>query len=143
MGVVEEDKYVLTVSEDGDGKRTLSEEFNAQRRGGQGVIAMRLSKKTGKLAAMLFVDEDDEVMMITDEGIMIRTPVSDIRVCGRATQGVRMMRVADGARIVDVDAIAKEDIEGDGEHLQTPDEGQGPFDDIDEQAPIDNEEDFK
>ena len=143
MGVVEEDKYVLTVSEDGYGKRTLPEEFNAQRRGGQGVIAMRLSKKTGKLAAMLFVDEDDEVMMITDEGIMIRTPVSDIRVCGRATQGVRMMRVADGARIVDVDAIAKEDIEGDGEHLQAPDESQGPFDDIDEQAPIDNEEDFK
>jgi DNA gyrase subunit A len=149
MGVVEEDKQVLTVSEDGYGKRTLPEEFNAQRRGGQGVIAMRLSEKTGKLAAMLFVDEEDEVMMITDEGIMIRTPVSDIRICGRATQGVRMMRVDEGGRIVDVDTIAKEDddeLEHDEHHRESShlsDEEYQSFDDMDEEASEDLEEDLE
>ncbi len=149
MGVVEEDKQVLTVSEDGYGKRTLPEEFNAQRRGGQGVIAMHLSEKTGKLAAMLFVDEEDEVMMITDEGIMIRTPVSDIRICGRATQGVRMMRVDEGGRIVDVDTIAKEDddeLEHDEHHQETShlsDEEYQSFDDMDEEASEDLEEDLE
>ena len=70
---------------------------------------MRLTEKTGCLAAMLMVRPDDEIMIITDDGTIIRTPVEDIRETGRVTQGVRLMRVADDSRIVDVDIAAHED----------------------------------
>ena len=113
MCVVDEEKQVLTITEHGYGKRTNVDEYRAQGRAGQGVTAMRLTEKTGELAAMLMVRETDEVMMITQDGTIIRTPVIDIRECGRVTQGVRLMRVAEGSRIVDVDIAAPEDDEDD------------------------------
>ena len=126
MCVVDEEKQVLTITEHGYGKRTNVDEYRAQGRAGQGVTAMRLTEKTGELAAMLMVRETDEVMMITQDGTIIRTPVIDIRECGRVTQGVRLMRVAEGSRIVDVDIAAPEDDEDDlpensDEHIEDAD----------------------
>ncbi|MGI6653556.1 MAG: DNA gyrase subunit A [Christensenellales bacterium] len=126
MCVVDEEKQVLTITEHGYGKRTNVDEYRAQGRAGQGVTAMRLTEKTGELAAMLMVRETDEVMMITQDGTIIRTPVIDIRECGRVTQGVRLMRVAEGSRIVDVDIAAPEDDEDDlpengDEHIEDTD----------------------
>ena len=72
---------------------------------------MNLTDKTGVLAAMLMVSPEDQLMIITDDGTIIRTRVEDIRQTGRVTQGVRMMRVAEGSRIVDVDIAAPEDDE--------------------------------
>ena len=70
---------------------------------------MNLTEKTGDLVAQLMVHEDEDILLITDDGTVIRTPVQDIRVCGRATQGVRLMRVAEGSRIVAVARAEKEE----------------------------------
>ena len=102
MCVVDEDEKVLSITENGYGKRTDPAEYREQGRGGQGVIAMNLTDKTGLLAAQLMIAEDEDILLITDEGTIIRTAADSIRVCGRATQGVRLMRVGEGSRIVGV-----------------------------------------
>ena len=106
MSLVEEGKQVLCITELGFGKRTDSDEYREQGRAGKGLAVMNLTDKTGALAAMLMVGPEDELMIITDDGTIIRTRVEDIRQTGRVTQGVRMMRVAEGSRIVDVDIAA-------------------------------------
>ena len=111
MSAIQKDKQVLCISANGYGKRTDVDEYREQGRAGKGVKVMNLTEKTGDLAAMLMVDETDELMIITDDGTIIRTPANDIRECGRVTQGVRLMRVAEGSRIVDVDIAAPEDVE--------------------------------
>ncbi len=140
LAIVDEDKQVLCVTEKGYGKRTLIDEYRLQARGGKGVAVMKLSKKTGDLASVLMVSEEDELMLITDDGTIIRTPITDVRIMGRTTQGVRLMRVADDAVIVDVDIVAEEDDDdntNEDEHLPAP------FDDIEEDVNLeDNEEDF-
>jgi DNA gyrase subunit A len=95
---------ILTVSELGYGKRTPVDQFPRRGRGGQGVIAQALSEKTGRLI-------DDEVMLISEAGILIRFRTSDVRTMGRNTQGVRLMRPDDGDRLVGVDRIEGEDAE--------------------------------
>ncbi len=102
LSLVEEGAQVLTIAENGYGKRTETDAFREQGRAGKGLIAMRLTAKTGDLAAMLMVRPEEDILIITDDGTVIRTPVDEIRICGRATQGVRMMRVAEGSRIVGV-----------------------------------------
>ena len=109
MCVVDEDEKVLSITENGYGKRTDPAEYREQGRGGQGVIAMNLTDKTGLLAAQLMIAEDEDILLITDDGTIIRTAADSIRICGRATQGVRLMRVGDGSRIVGVARAEKED----------------------------------
>lgn len=113
MCAVKPDTLVLSITENGYGKRTSAEEYREQGRGGQGVTAMNLTEKTGAMAAQLMVRDDEDVILITDDGTVIRTSVDSIRVCGRATQGVRLMRVAEGSRIVGVARTDKEDEEND------------------------------
>ena len=84
-----------------------------QSRGGKGIMAMRLTDKTGLMAAQLLVSEDEDVMLITDDGTIIRMPVSDISVIGRVSQGVRVMRVEEGSRIVCVTATERDEDEQD------------------------------
>ena len=140
LAIVEEDKQVLCITEKGYGKRTLIDEYRLQSRGGKGVAVMKLSKKTGDLASVLMVSEEDELMLITDDGTIIRTPITDVRIMGRTTQGVRLMRVADDAVIVDVDIVAEEE---DDDHVHEDEHLPAPFDDIEEEADTeDNEEDF-
>jgi len=99
MSVVEEGKQVLSITENGYGKRTDIEEYRLQMRAGKGIKAMNLTEKTGLLAAQLLVSNEEDILLITADGTIIRTPVSDISVHGRNTQGVRLMRVGD-SRIV-------------------------------------------
>jgi DNA gyrase subunit A len=86
-------KYLLFVSENGLGKRTEMEEFSVQRRGGKGVKCYKITEKTGDVIGVKAVNEDNEIMLITTEGIIIRLVVSDISVLGRITSGVKLMNI--------------------------------------------------
>ena len=99
---LEEGAQVLGVTELGYGKRSDPALYRMTNRGGKGIKAMNLTKKTGPLAALLMVRDDEDVMLITDEGIIIRTDAGKIRETGRSAQGVRLMKVAKDSRIVDV-----------------------------------------
>ena len=108
MSVAEENTTVLAITENGYGKRTDIEEYRMQSRAGKGIKAMNLTDKTGLLAGQLMVSEDDDILIITDDGVIIRTPASSVPVLGRATQGVRMMRVNEESRIVSIERAAAE-----------------------------------
>ena len=109
--VIEEGAHVLSITENGYGKRTDPDEYRETGRNGKGVIAMNLTEKTGDLVAQLVVHPEEDILLITDDGTIIRTAVDSIRVCGRATQGVRLMRVMEGSRIVGVARAEKEEAE--------------------------------
>jgi DNA gyrase subunit A len=101
-----EDKDILVVTELGYGKRTPISEFRVQGRGGYGMKLIRLTQKTGAVAAIRHVSEEDEVMVVTEGGMLIRTRVSELRRIGRATMGVRIIRLDEGDRVV---AVARAD----------------------------------
>jgi DNA gyrase subunit A len=91
---------MLTITEGGMGKRTLFSDFRQMKnRGGRGVACHKISDKTGKLAVVITVADDDDIMLITNEGTIIRTPVDSINVYSRTATGVIVMRLADGAFI--------------------------------------------
>ena len=102
LAVVEEDAQVLAITSNGYGKRTDPDEFRLQSRGGKGIRAMKLTDKTGAMAAQLVIRENEDIMLITDAGAIIRMPASDVSRLGRSTQGVRLMRVAEGCKVVGV-----------------------------------------
>jgi DNA gyrase subunit A len=104
------DGLLLSATENGYGKRTAIEEFPVQGRGGQGVIAIQTTERNGRTVGSLRVDEDDEIMLISSSGTLVRTPVSEISISGRNTQGVRLIRVETGQRLVGLARIAS--IEG-------------------------------
>jgi DNA gyrase subunit A len=118
MSILEEGAQVLSLTQLGYGKRTEIDEYRVQSRAGKGIKAMNLTDKTGFLAGQLLVHEDEDLLLITDDGIIIRTPVSAISVQGRNTQGVRIMRVEEGARVVCVARAEPEDEEDDVEVLE-------------------------
>lgn len=95
-----DDGLILSATEHGYGKRTSAEEFPVQGRGGQGVIAIQTTDRNGRTVGALQVADEDEMMLISSSGTLVRTPVSDISVIGRNTQGVRLIRVEEGQRLV-------------------------------------------
>ena len=101
----------LQQTENGYGKRTKIEEFSTQKRGGQGVIAIKTSDRNGLTVGALQVSEDDEIMLISSNGTLVRTPVEGISVVGRNTQGVTLIRLVDDQKLVGLAGI--EAIEGD------------------------------
>ncbi len=109
MCAVEEDALVLCVSENGFGKRSDPESYRETNRGAKGVRGMAVNEKTGNVVAQLMVKEDEDLILITDDGTVIRTAADTVRVCGRASQGVMMMRLAEGSRVVGVTRVNKED----------------------------------
>jgi DNA gyrase subunit A len=111
---------VLTITENGFGKRTRLEEFTLHKRGGQGMIAIQTSERNGALVGAVLVNEHDEIMLITDGGILVRTPVDGISVVGRNTQGVRIIRLDAGEKVIGVDRI--EGLAGEDEEM-ADDEG--------------------
>ena len=111
MSPIREDQKVLAISVNGYGKRTDPEEYREQGRAGMGIRAMTLTEKTGELAAQLGVNDDEDILLITDEGVIIRMAVADIRESGRSTQGVRLMRIGENAKIVCVARAEKEEEE--------------------------------
>ena len=112
MIVAETGFDVLSVTSQGFGKRTPIDQFPLRGRGGQGVIAHSLNDKTGDLVSALVVDDSHEIMLITEAGTLIRTRASEVRIAGRNTQGVRIMKPDAGDRIVGIDRFAVEEEEG-------------------------------
>lgn len=126
LSVIGEGQTVLSISEGGYGKRTDPDEYREQGRNGKGVIAMKLTDKTGPLVAQLCVSDGEDILLITDEGVIIRMAVSDIRFTeSRATQGVRLMRLAEGAKIVGVARAEQEEDEPEAEAAALEEEGAG------------------
>ena len=117
-----EDTYLVTITEQGYGKLTRPDAYNAHGRGTMGNICHDLTEKTGKLVGIAAVSLEDELMLITGEGVIIRTPVEGIRVCGRSSQGVIVMRIAEGSRIVNFSPIypMPEEEGPDGDPGETP-----------------------
>jgi DNA gyrase subunit A len=103
--VVEPASTILAVTENGYGKRTPVEDYPRHGRGGQGVIAIQTSSRNGKLIGAVSVRDDDEVMLISDRGTLVRTPASDISVVGRNTQGVTLISLGKGEKLVGVERI--------------------------------------
>ena len=103
------DFSIFVVSEKGNGKRSPLEDYRITNRGGKGVKTINITDKTGKLIAIKWVSEFDDLMITTVDGIIIRTPVSDIRLMGRATQGVKVIRINDKESIADVTVIRREE----------------------------------
>jgi DNA gyrase subunit A len=112
MEVVRPGGTVLTVAQNGYGKRTDLEEYRLQSRGGYGVIDIQTSDRNGKVVAMVFVTDDDQVMLISQQGMMLRTRAADLRVIGRATQGVRLIEMEEGDMVVGVAKLAEREEEG-------------------------------
>jgi DNA gyrase subunit A len=112
MVVIRRDATLLVVSEHGYGKRSELSEYRVQKRGGKGIITFKVTDKTGTCVALKEVQPDDELMMITRHGIIIRVPVEGIRVIGRNTQGVKVMNLESGDAVVDVARVVKEDESG-------------------------------
>ncbi|HEY5760249.1 MAG TPA: DNA gyrase subunit A [Steroidobacter sp.] len=106
--IVDEQGMVLTASENGYGKRTAIEDFPIHGRGGQGVIALQISERNGRMVGALLVKPDDEIMLISSGGTLVRTQVGEISVQGRNTQGVRLIRVDEGDRLVGLERIVSE-----------------------------------
>ena len=100
---------VLVVSENGYGKRSVPGDYRKTSRGAKGVKTIDITAKTGKLLAMKNVTEENDLMIITKSGLTIRMPVSEIRVAGRATQGVRLINIREGDSIAAVSSVAKEE----------------------------------
>ena len=120
--ITREDANLLVVSENGYGKRSLIDDYRITNRGGKGVKTINITEKTGKLVAIKEVVDDDELMIINRSGITIRIEVSELRIMGRATQGVRLIKLNDDDRISSVEKIQK--IEVEGENLKSDNEQQ-------------------
>ena len=99
---------LLAITENGFGKRTELDEYRVQIRGGKGVVTYKITPKTGKLVGVRIATEDDDVMLITDTGTIIRINVKDISVLGRSTQGVTLMRTSDGGKVVSMETLTPE-----------------------------------
>ena len=102
---------LLAITENGFGKRTELDEYRVQIRGGKGVITYKITPKTGKLVGVRIATEEDDVMLITDTGTIIRINVKDISVLGRSTQGVTLMRTNDGGKVVSIETLTPEEID--------------------------------
>ncbi len=109
MAPIEEGATVLAITEGGYGKRTSPDEYREQGRNGKGIRAVNLTDKTGDLAALLLVHEEEDILLITDDGTIIRVPAADVRLCGRNTQGVRVMKLQEGSKVIGVARADKED----------------------------------
>jgi DNA gyrase subunit A len=116
LGAAEE--VILTVSTEGYGKRTSAYEFRRTGRGGQGLLAQDLTKKGGRLAASFPVDETDQILLVTDQGQLIRTPVTQIRMVGRNTSGVIIFRTSADEHVVSVERLADSGEDEDGGEVE-------------------------
>jgi DNA gyrase subunit A len=125
--IVIDDGFILTASENGYGKLTPVEDFPQHGRGGQGVIALQVTERNGQMVGALHVLREHEIMLISSTGTLVRTPVGDISIVGRNTQGVRLIRLEESERLVGVERIEglngdeSEDVSADPAAAETPD----------------------
>ena len=120
------EQILLTLSENGFGKRTSSYEYRITGRGGKGIVAMAVNSRNGNLISSFPVEESDQIMLVTDGGQLIRCPVNGIRLAGRSTQGVTVFNTAEGEKVVSVERVSEPEGEGDeGEGGEAVPEGEG------------------
>jgi len=110
----EAEQYILTVSQNGYGKRSSSFEYRITGRGGKGIVAMAVNERNGPLVASFPVEDSDQIMLVTDGGQLIRCPVEGIRIIGRGAQGVIVFNTAEDEKVVSVERVAAEEEEGEG-----------------------------
>ena len=120
MIVVEEEGTVLVASSKGLGKRTDIGQYRIQKRGGKGVITLKTTNKVGKMVAILDVVDTDDLMIITNKGVMIRQSVEHIRTIGRNTQGVKLLRLDDGSKISSITKVMEKEEEEENEAEENP-----------------------
>jgi DNA gyrase subunit A len=108
------EQFVLTISENGYGKRSSSFEYRTTGRGGKGIVAMSVNDRNGKLVASFPVEDSDQIMLVTDKGQLIRCPVEGIRIAGRSTQGVIVFDTAEDEHVVSVESIGEDAENGNG-----------------------------
>ncbi len=122
--LAEAEQFILTVSRNGFGKRTSSYEYRVTNRGGKGVKSMIVNDRNGSLVNSFPILAGDEIMLVTDQGKLIRTPIHDVRIAGRNTQGVTIFKTAEAEKVVAVEHIPE--VEGDDEEEQDTQDGQSP-----------------
>jgi DNA gyrase subunit A len=120
------EEIILTVSENGYGKRSSAYGYRVTGRGGKGITAMVVNGRNGPLVASFPVDQADEIMLVTDGGQLIRCPVEGIRVAGRVTQGVIVLNTAEGERVVSVERVGEEGEDEDRSQDQGQDQAPEP-----------------
>ena len=123
MVVVREDSTFLTICENGYGKRSGQTEYPCKHRGGKGVIDIKTTERNGDVVACKEVRDDEEVMVVTQNGIMIRIPIEEISIIGRNTQGVKVINLGEGDRVIDMTRLPKSE-----EETMDPDSEQDPGD---------------
>lgn len=112
--MAEKEQFILTITEKGFAKRTSSYSYRRTNRGGSGITNMAIGPKTGPLVSSFPVKEEDQVMLVTDQGQLIRCPINDVRICGRQTQGVILFRVSKSEKVVSSTRVTEEDVEEEG-----------------------------
>ena len=108
MEAIKEGSTILTVTENGFGKRTKTEEYRVQSRGGKGILTIKATQRNGNVVYSYQVNEQDQLMIITEHGKIIRLRVADISVIGRNTQGVKLIDLGDGEKVVGVAKVIEE-----------------------------------
>ena len=111
MVVVKDEDILLTICANGYGKRTPVSDYRLTNRGGKGVINIKTTERNGPVVSLMRVMEDNDVVIITQNGILIRQPIVDVSIIGRNTQGVRLINLDEGDRVIDVARVEKEDDE--------------------------------
>ena len=118
--IIASDSPVLTATESGYGKRTLVEDYPVYGRGGQGVIAIQVTDRNGPVVGAVPADDNDEVMLISGGGTLVRTRVNEISVMGRNTQGVRLIKLGKGENLVGLERVVE--VKDDAEQAESNDE---------------------
>lgn len=135
LEVLAEDAHLLTVSERGQGKRSPLGEYRQQTRGGKGIRTLKITQRTGGVVGVVQVSDADELMLVTDRGRLIRLRVDEIRVAGRNTQGVKLLEVDEGERLVSLALVEDKDDDTAGDTEGTASDGAAPTDNAVEPDP--------
>ncbi len=126
MEVLTHGQTLFVVTENGYGKRTAIDEYPVQGRGGKGVITIKTSARNGQVVAIVLVEDQDDMMLMTNAGMLIRIPIEGVSVISRNTQGVRLMDLGSGERVVGAVRLVEREENGDGDEDETPEDGGEP-----------------
>jgi DNA gyrase subunit A len=120
--IAEGDDAILTATEFGYGKRTNLAEYRVQGRGGQGIISIQTSERNGQVVGAVQVSEEHQIMLISDGGTLVRTPVKDVSLVGRNTQGVRLINLTKGEKLVGLERVVEEEDDEQADNVEADDE---------------------
>jgi DNA gyrase subunit A len=123
-----QEEVLLAITVNGYGKRTNAYEYRVTNRGGQGIINIETSSRNGEVIATFPITDDEQIMLVTNGGKLIRTPVTDIRIAGRNTQGVTLFKTSKGEQVVSVTALADDKSEGENGEVDDNADDAGPTD---------------